>query len=429
MDREKVTADSPENGEGEASGSEMDPDAPRMRVGDEYQAEIPDMLTLEQRVAESSTNNVEKNEPHVQHWDPAANLTEQQLTDYIDLAKNKYSYNVEQAMGMLYYHGHSIDAALQDLQNFTPFPSEWTAEEEVIFQQAFKSHGKSFRRIRSMLTQKSIPELVHYYYRWKQARAQRSLIDRKLNHEEDSEGEEEEGEGAASDSGDSEFEPSKETNRRIGKAKQTNLPPYEAPSKKRMRLPKGMYLDANKLTQIGLADMKAGGHDPDADIIALQKLSAEIVRQREKIQQSKQSLRELEGHQQSVEHLRVEMPANRPSARWTSTDMEMAVQSVRHYGKDFEAMAAIIGTKNPTQCRNYFLNHHNRLNFDRAYEEYKNEQNISERQENGGEPMDEQVAVALEANEEVPDDTSSSSARQDKVGEHGEEVAAVMLER
>lgn len=57
-----------------------------------------------------------------------------------------------QALGMLFWHKHNIEKALADLPNFTPFPDEWTVEDKVLFEQAFSFHGKSFHRIRQMVS-------------------------------------------------------------------------------------------------------------------------------------------------------------------------------------------------------------------------------------------------------------------------------------
>ena len=87
------------------------------------------------------------------------------VDEYIQIAKEKYGYNAEQALGMLFWHKHDLDRAVQDLANFTPFPDEWSIEDKVLFEQAFQFHGKSFHRIRQMLPDKSIAQLVKYYYR------------------------------------------------------------------------------------------------------------------------------------------------------------------------------------------------------------------------------------------------------------------------
>ncbi len=100
------------------------------------------------------------------------------VDEYVQVAKEKYGYNAEQALGMLFWHKHDLDRAVQDLANFTPFPDEWSVEDKVLFEQAFQFHGKSFHRIRQMLPDKSIAQLVKYYYGWKKTRTRTSLMDR-----------------------------------------------------------------------------------------------------------------------------------------------------------------------------------------------------------------------------------------------------------
>lgn len=73
------------------------------------------------------------------------------VEEYISVAKEKYGYNGEQALGMLFWHKHDLERAVLDLANFTPFPDEWTVEDKVLFEQAFQFHGKSFHRIRQMV--------------------------------------------------------------------------------------------------------------------------------------------------------------------------------------------------------------------------------------------------------------------------------------
>ncbi len=48
----------------------------------------------------------------------------------------------------------------------------------MLFEQAFQFHGKSFHRIRQMLPDKTIAQLVKYYYGWKKTRTRTSLMDR-----------------------------------------------------------------------------------------------------------------------------------------------------------------------------------------------------------------------------------------------------------
>lgn len=92
-------------------------------------------------------------------WSPTKDIPDNKLEEYITVAKDKYGYNGEQALGMLFWHKHDLERAVMDLANFTPFPDEWTEEDKVLFEQAFHFHGKSFHRIRQMV---SITSFIHF---------------------------------------------------------------------------------------------------------------------------------------------------------------------------------------------------------------------------------------------------------------------------
>lgn len=150
----------------------------KIRVGRDYQAVCPELQPEAQRKPELLADRA------LLVWSPTDSIPDSKLEDYIVLAKDKYGYNGEQALGMLFWHKHDLDRAVLDLANFTPFPDEWSVEDKVLFEQAFQFHGKSFHRIRQMLPDKSIASLVKYYYSWKKTRSRTSLMDkqaRKLN--------------------------------------------------------------------------------------------------------------------------------------------------------------------------------------------------------------------------------------------------------
>lgn len=140
-------------------------EAEKIRVGRDYQAVCPDLAI------EKEKNPEQLAEKALLVWSPTKDIPDTKLEDYIRVAKERYGYNGEQALGMLFWHKHDLERAVQDLANFTPFPDEWTVEDKVLFEQAFQFHGKSFNRIRQMLPDKSIASLVKYYYSWKKSRA------------------------------------------------------------------------------------------------------------------------------------------------------------------------------------------------------------------------------------------------------------------
>ena len=60
------------------------------------------------------------------------------LEEYILISKERFGYSTEQALGMLMWHSYNLDKSLADLANFEPLQEEWTCEEKVLFEQAFK---------------------------------------------------------------------------------------------------------------------------------------------------------------------------------------------------------------------------------------------------------------------------------------------------
>lgn len=147
-------------------------EAEKIRVGRDYQVVCPELIPEKDRNPEGLP------EKALLVWSPTKDIPEKELEKYITVAKEKYGYNGEQALGMLFWHKHDLERAIMDLANFTPFPDEWTVEDKVLFEQAFQFHGKSFNRIRQMLPDKSIASLVKYYYSWKKTRARPNILDR-----------------------------------------------------------------------------------------------------------------------------------------------------------------------------------------------------------------------------------------------------------
>lgn len=115
-------------------------------MGKDYQTTCPELIPQGDRKPETL------NDRALLVWSPTKDIPDNKLEEYITVAKEKYGYNGEQALGMLFWHKHDLERAVLDLANFTPFPDEWTDEDKVLFEQAFQFHGKSFHRIRQMVS-------------------------------------------------------------------------------------------------------------------------------------------------------------------------------------------------------------------------------------------------------------------------------------
>ena len=63
-------------------------------------------------------------------------------------------------------------------------------------------------------------------------------------------------------------------------------------------------------------------------------------------------------------------PNARINARWTNEELLLAVQGVRKYGKEFKAIAEVIGNKSEGHVRSFFVNYKRRYNLDEVLAEY-----------------------------------------------------------
>ncbi|XP_063146429.1 REST corepressor 1 isoform X2 [Candoia aspera] len=364
------------NWEEGSSGSSSDEEhgGGGMRVGPQYQAVVPDFDP-----AKLAKRSQERENLGMLVWSPNQNISEAKLDEYIAIAKEKHGYNMEQALGMLFWHKHNIEKSLADLPNFTPFPDEWTVEDKVLFEQAFSFHGKTFHRIQQMLPDKSIASLVKFYYSWKKTRTKTSVMDRHARKQkrerEESEDEMEETNG--NNPIDIEVEQNKESKKEvppvetIPQVRKEKHSTQAAKNRAKRKPPKGMFLSQE--------DVEAVSANATAATTLLRQLDMELVsikRQIQNIKQTNSSLKEkLEG---GIEQYRLPEVTLKFNARWTTDEQLLAVQAIRKYGRDFQAISDVIGNKSVVQVKNFFVNYRRRFNIDEVLQEWEAEHGKAE---------------------------------------------------
>ncbi|KAL2086999.1 hypothetical protein ACEWY4_018058 [Coilia grayii] len=358
------------------SGSDDEHDV-GMRVGSDYQASIPEYDP-------GATKYSDKDIGGMLVWSPYHTILDTKLDEYIAIAKEKHGYNVEQALGMLFWHKHNIEKSLADLPNFTPFPDEWTVEDKVLFEQAFSFHGKSFHRIQQMLPDKSISSLVKYYYSWKKTRSRTSLMDRQArklaNRNSQEESDEEMDDANPIEANDSDYDPTKETKREshsetqmmtskigLGRRDYQTLQHRHHSQRSKCRPPKGMYLTQDDVVAVSCSASAAN--------TVLRQLDMELVSLKRQVQNAKQLNSSLKQKMDTgIDELRLPEMNQKINARWTTDEQLLAVQGVRKYGKDFQAIADVIGNKTVGQVKNFFVNYRRRFNLEEVLQEWEAEQ-------------------------------------------------------
>lgn len=357
-----------------------------MRVGLQYQATVPD---YDPDVAKSAQ---ERDNLGMLVWIPSTSLADTKLDEYIAIAKERHGYNMEQALGMLFWHKHNVEKSLADLPNFTPFPDEWTVEDRVLFEQAFSFHGKSFHRIQQMLPDKSMASLVRFYYSWKKSRSKTSLMDRHARkHKRERDSEDEVEEATANAPSDTEYQdPTKEVGSTAPESSQVapaneqkcvQPTPVDKPvhvkregpgfsgktlQRTKKKPPKGMHLSQGDVAAMSCSAPAAKG--------VIRQLDTELVTIKRQIQTIKQANGTLKDKLTSgVEQYRIPEVNQKFNTRWTTEEQLLAVQAIRKYGRDFQAISDVIGNKSVVQVKNFFVNYRRRFNLDEVLQEWQAE--------------------------------------------------------
>ena len=144
-----------------------------IRIGPRYQADVPDSVLPEDAVDEPRC-------PDMIQWIPAQDVADVSIEVYVRRSKSLYNYEEEQALGMLLFHDYNFDKAFDDQINYVPDEEEWTCEEMVLFDEAFKFHGKDFDKYENKLPSKSKGAIVRYYYLNKKHKRRRGSSSRRV---------------------------------------------------------------------------------------------------------------------------------------------------------------------------------------------------------------------------------------------------------
>ncbi|XP_037946215.1 REST corepressor 1 isoform X2 [Teleopsis dalmanni] len=462
----------------------------KIRVGRDYQAVCPALIPEGDRKPEIL------NDRALLVWSPTKEIPDLKLEEYISVAKEKYGYNGEQALGMLFWHKHDLERAVMDLANFTPFPDEWTVEDKVLFEQAFQFHGKSFHRIRQMLPDKSIASLVKYYYSWKKTRHRQSVMDRTEKVKSNKEGSENGSENGSNEESDSEDKvygsngqakanssgsviseilskskkpsdltanendnesggrntPSSNSGvggfcsncgvicnvlcvsplgkmcsschhhwRRTGNKRPTSGPTFgkrvrdPTADRHERKPPKGIYINHDDIITLA---------SPNGARDFFKGIERKIISLHTQVQLNKQTISSLKRKTtENVEDLRPAEVANRINSRWSNEEINLAVQGIRKYGKDFQLIAETLGTKTESHVRTFYINYRRRYNLDQVLKKHEAEKDgsnmdtantnkKSEKKENSGvnEESDNTTSSETTISKSTTDEAKSSSS-------------------
>ncbi|XP_040101838.1 nuclear receptor corepressor 1 isoform X17 [Oryx dammah] len=259
------------------------------------------------------------------------------------------------------------------------FMNVWTDHEKEIFKDKFIQHPKNFGLIASYLERKSVPDCVLYYYLTKKNENYKALVRRnygkrrgrnqqqiarpsqeeKVEEKEEDKAEktekkeEEKKEEEEKDEKEDSKENTKEKDKTEGTAEETEEREQATPrgrktansqGRRKGRITRSMTSEAAAASAAAAA---ATEEPPPPLPPPPEPISTEPVE----------------------------------TSRWTEEEMEVAKKGLVEHGRNWAAIAKMVGTKSEAQCKNFYFNYKRRHNLDNLLQQHKQKASRKPREE------------------------------------------------
>ncbi|XP_078080657.1 nuclear receptor corepressor 1 isoform X5 [Mustelus asterias] len=240
------------------------------------------------------------------------------------------------------------------------FINVWSEHEKEIFKEKFVQHPKNFGLIASYLERKCVADCVLYYYLTKKNENYKNLvrrnygrrrgrntqqISRPSQEEKEAEKEEEKIEKVEKEEKDEKKEEEKddkeEPQREAIKEKDKPDTAGEEPEEKEQSAPRGRKTANSQGRRKG-----------------------RILRS-----MAKEAITEEPPNPPPPPELAVTEPVE--TSRWTEEEMEVAKKGLVEHGRNWAAIAKMVGTKSEAQCKNFYFNYKRRHNLDMLLQQHK----------------------------------------------------------
>lgn len=315
------------------------------------------------------------------------------------------------------------------------FMNVWTEHEKEIFKEKFMQHPKNFGLIASYLERKCVADCVLFYYLTKKNQNYKALVRRNYgkrrgrnqqitrpSQEDKSEDKNEEEKAEKSEKKeeeekkDEEEKDEKEHSREIGKDKD-KCDGGEDEDGKEQNTPRGRKT-ANSLgrrnrriTTRSMANEAASVAAEDTPPPA----SEPALPDPSQLPKSEQAQKGMKEPAKSLTPVAAD--ANKAGAgetgetsRWTEEEMEVAKKGLVEHGRNWTAIAKMVGTKSEAQCKNFYFNYKRRHNLDNLLQQHKKDTRRARADTSQGEG---QAAASPDDDEDNADDSEGGDNSSD----------------
>ncbi|XP_012506868.1 PREDICTED: nuclear receptor corepressor 1 isoform X5 [Propithecus coquereli] len=259
------------------------------------------------------------------------------------------------------------------------FMNVWTDHEKEIFKDKFIQHPKNFGLIASYLERKSVPDCVLYYYLTKKNENYKALVRRNYGKrrgrnqqqiarpsqeekvEEKEEDKTEKTEKKEEEKKDEEEKDEKEDSKENTKEKDKMEGTAEEPEEREQATPRGRKTANSQGRRKGRITRSMTNEAAAASAAAAAA--------------TEEPPPPLPPPPEPISTEPVE------TSRWTEEEMEVAKKGLVEHGRNWAAIAKMVGTKSEAQCKNFYFNYKRRHNLDNLLQQHKQKTSRKPREE------------------------------------------------
>uniref|UniRef100_A0A8C3IQY1 Nuclear receptor corepressor 2 n=1 Tax=Chrysemys picta bellii TaxID=8478 RepID=A0A8C3IQY1_CHRPI len=277
----------------------------------------------------------------------------------------------------------------------------WSEQEKETFREKFMQHPKNFGVIASFLDRKTVADCVLYYYLTKKSENYKNLVRRNYRRR----GKNQQMPRSSQEEKDEkEKEKEKEAEKEEDKQEAEN--------------------DKEELTKEKNDDTSGEDNDEKEAVASKGRKTANSQgRRKGRITRSmanEANHEEAAAPQQNTELASLEM---NESSRWTEEEMETAKKGLLEHGRNWSAIARMVGSKTVSQCKNFYFNYKKRQNLDEILQQHKlkmeKERNARRKKKKAPAVQNEEAAFPPTAEDEEME-VSGTSGNEEEMAEEAE---------
>uniref|UniRef100_A0A669CAY2 Nuclear receptor corepressor 2 n=1 Tax=Oreochromis niloticus TaxID=8128 RepID=A0A669CAY2_ORENI len=272
----------------------------------------------------------------------------------------------------------------------------WSDQEKDTFREKFIQHPKNFGLIASFLERKTVAECVLFYYLTKKNENYKNIVRRNYRRR-----------------GRSQQQQQQQVNRNSQEDKEKEEKEKEAERDEEK--------NDTEDKEDGMKDDTSGedAEDKEPPVAFKGRRTANSQgRRKGRITRSMTS----EAEETSAPPLNNEL-ANlemNESSRWTEEEMETAKKGLLQYGRNWSAIAKMVGSKTVSQCKNFYFNYKKRQKLDEILQQHKMKSEKERKARRRGKASQNEEANAPYPAEEEEMEGSGASCNEEEAPEDGE---------